>query len=537
MNCWRFSKRSSPSGNFSPVAIFAAASQPVIREVTIGTTILREGDPGDECYLVQAGEVAIVSSAGTHDECERARLGPGELFGEMALLSAAPRSASVIATRDCRLLVLGRAQLMQSIAADRRLASWLAHLYRSRERPRRKPGIVAFPQKTSHGEPIFVLKDPAHGSFFRLSENGWRLWQSVNGESSRRELIAQQFRATGKFAPQAVVDLLERLAAAGFIESPFGAELEALTQPWHLRAIGARLTRVFTWRTHLTGCDRWISRLYGGGAWILFTTPALALCATVAVAGLAALIFALSEGQVALTTERTGGSILWLLYAAVLIAGALHEASHAFAAKFFGREVDRIGIGWYWFGPIAFVDTSDMWLTGCWPRIAVDLAGIGANAVCAGLAALVALLIGGGLWAAVLWQFVVTSWWIIIGNLNPLFEFDGYYALSDWLDRPNLRQQALARLGRRREWQKHPLELGYACATLAYIAAVAALIIGTYNALLENWVGRLLGEAIAGTGGWVVAVAFLLIAALQFAPATRGRPFHARWPEGNESVH
>jgi hypothetical protein len=71
---------------------------------------------------------------------------------------------------------------------------------------------------------------------------------------------------------------------------------------------------------------------------------------------------------------------------------------------------------------------------------------------------------------------------------------------------------------------KHPLELGYACATLAYVAAIGALIIGTYNTLLESWMAHLLGVSVAGTGGWVIAVAFFLIAARQFAPATRGRP-------------
>jgi hypothetical protein len=52
---------------------------------------------------------------------------------------------------------------------------------------------------------------------------------------------------------------------------------------------------------------------------------------------------------------------------------------------------------------------------------------------------------------------------------------------------------------------------------------MGALIIGTYDTLLESWVAGLLGGPIAAIGGWVIAAAFLLIAALQFAPATRGR--------------
>jgi putative peptide zinc metalloprotease protein len=519
----RFPTRASRLASPSPAAALASASRLAPRDVTVGTVILRQGDPGDECYLVHVGEVAVVTSAGAENECERARLGPGELFGEMALLSGAPRSATVIATKDCQLLVLSRAELRQLMAADWRVASWLVDLLRSREGPRRMPEIAAFPQKTAHGEQIVVLKDPARRRYFRLSEDGWRLWQSLDGETSRRELIIRQFRATRKFAPQAVIDLLDRLAEAGFVEIAQLTEIEKLTRPSRWRVIAAWLTHAFTWQTYLIGCDRWLSRLYAKGVWVLFTRPALALCAAIAVSGLVALIVALIGGQVALTTERAGGSLLWFFYAAILVSGVLHEAGHAFAAKFFGREVDRIGIGWFWFGPIAFVDTSDMWLTGRQPRIAVDLAGIGANAVCAGFAVLAALLIGSGPWAAVLWQFVLSSWSIVLANLNPLFEYDGYYALSDWLDRPYLRRQALARLWQHGQWRTHRLELGYAFAALAYIAVMGALIIGAYSTLFESWVARLLGAPVAAAAGWVIAFAFLLIAALQTAPAARGR--------------
>ena len=50
-------------------------------------------------------------------------------------------------------------------------------------------------------------------------------------------------------------------------------------------------------------------------------------------------------------------------------------------------------------------------------------------------------------WAAALWQFAFSSYWMVAANLNPLLEFDGYYVVSDWLDRPNLRPRAMAWLG------------------------------------------------------------------------------------------
>ncbi|MEQ9642198.1 MAG: cyclic nucleotide-gated ion channel [Alphaproteobacteria bacterium] len=70
------------------------------REVPRGYTIMRQGDDGDGLYVVVSGQVEILLD-GTP-----ARLGPGEFFGEIALLERTPRVATVIALGDCRLLLL-----------------------------------------------------------------------------------------------------------------------------------------------------------------------------------------------------------------------------------------------------------------------------------------------------------------------------------------------------------------------------------------------------------------------------------------------
>jgi CRP/FNR family cyclic AMP-dependent transcriptional regulator len=70
-----------------------------------GTVLFREGDPGREMYVVQAGRVHITKRAG---EVEKllAVLGQGEFFGEMSILNNKPRSASATVAEDARLLVI-----------------------------------------------------------------------------------------------------------------------------------------------------------------------------------------------------------------------------------------------------------------------------------------------------------------------------------------------------------------------------------------------------------------------------------------------
>lgn len=87
--------------------------------VSAGVRVVAEGEDGDELYIVRSGEVAI-----QHADGEEARMGPGSVFGESAVLDPAPRLADVVATVDAELLVLDRAALLDlmgrrpEVAAD-----------------------------------------------------------------------------------------------------------------------------------------------------------------------------------------------------------------------------------------------------------------------------------------------------------------------------------------------------------------------------------------------------------------------------------
>ena len=67
-----------------------------------GRTIVREGDDGDALFVLLSGS-ATVERGGK----EVAVLGPGDYFGELALLDPAPRAATVTATDDVVMAVLG----------------------------------------------------------------------------------------------------------------------------------------------------------------------------------------------------------------------------------------------------------------------------------------------------------------------------------------------------------------------------------------------------------------------------------------------
>ncbi|MEI6558166.1 MAG: cyclic nucleotide-binding domain-containing protein [Rhodospirillaceae bacterium] len=70
------------------------------REVTAGSVVVRKGDSGDCMYFIVSGEIEVQLPNASP------RLGDGSFFGELALITGAPRNATAVATRPTQLLIL-----------------------------------------------------------------------------------------------------------------------------------------------------------------------------------------------------------------------------------------------------------------------------------------------------------------------------------------------------------------------------------------------------------------------------------------------
>jgi putative peptide zinc metalloprotease protein len=309
---------------------------------------------------------------------------------------------------------------------------------------------------------------------------------------------------------------VEDLSRAGFVttqhlsEAETGAAAEAWAERW-LR----RLARLRFWRWDVVGADAHVTAAYQSWGRFFFMPAALATLALVAVAGLVAFIAGMPAAGAVFAAPTTHPSLLLIVYPALVVSLVLHELGHALATKHFGRDVDRCGVGLYYFAPMAFVDTSDMWLEPPARRNVVNLAGLAVNAVVAGLASLSALVVDQPVLDLALWFVALTNYATIAANLNPLLELDGYYVLMDTLDRPNLRGRALrwlgslrpASLARPRELAKHPVELAYALAALAYIALLVWVLATVYRSVLLERLSLLLPQWAAVSLGYGLVLA------------------------------
>src|SRR5712671_6011595 len=116
------------------------------REFPAGTVIMRRGQAGDCMYFIIDGEVEIRLQA------QELYLGPGQFFGEVALLTGAPRNATVVAAQACTLLSLDIVDFHELLARHPELAR-IIH-----EEAQQRPGDVAAPPLS---EPALAIDESA----------------------------------------------------------------------------------------------------------------------------------------------------------------------------------------------------------------------------------------------------------------------------------------------------------------------------------------------------------------------------------------
>ena len=95
--------------------------QKLARSMPAGTVLFRDGDPGDVMYVIQRGRVRIFTEVKDAQK-QLAILGPGDFFGEMAILNDKPRNASAEVIEDAQMLAIDGRTLGVMITSNAEIA-------------------------------------------------------------------------------------------------------------------------------------------------------------------------------------------------------------------------------------------------------------------------------------------------------------------------------------------------------------------------------------------------------------------------------
>ena len=470
-----------------------------VEEVHIpaGTVIFRQGEPGDQCYLIRSGEVEIISMNEQNEEHHLATLKTPTLFGEATLITRSPRNATARALTDCELLMLRHEYLSELLETEKNVADTFMTLMIDRSRPLKNASVTVHERTTADGQQIVILKNADTGNYFKLSQEGWFVWQQLDGKQSMQEITLALAKQFGIFAPDIVAALISRLGRSGYVThvEVENSNASSKKQPLWVRAM-FQVRRVLEARMAIGDADKFLTKIYQKGIYLLFTKIGQIILMVLALSGIAA--FGFSTENVLTTFQLLPHTwvLLVILVPFTMLTVVTHEFGHAFAVKSFGHEVHYMGVGWYWLSPIAFTDTSDMWLSTRWPRVIVNIAGVFTDILMAGIASLLLLVIVNPYIQAFLWIFSLYTYINAFRMLSPLQEWDGYYILMDLLDRPRLRQSSVLwlikifpkSLRNPKLFKKHIPEICYWLYCIFFLLVVSVLTL-----LLQTFVFKILG--------------------------------------------
>lgn len=125
----------------------------------------------------------------------------------------------------------------------------------------------------------------------------------------------------------------------------------------------------------------------------------------------------------------------WMIFFTLSFIGVtFHEFGHASAASYYGAEHGGIGGGFYLFMPVYFADVTDIWKLTKQKRIIVNLAGIYFELIYV----FILILFGYIFDYTILIMLSCIFSLSILHSLNPFLRSDGYWVLSDAIEKPNL---------------------------------------------------------------------------------------------------
>ena len=297
-----------------------------------------------------------------------------------------------------------------------------------------------------------VVKDPLSLRHFVLQDEEYWLASQLDGHSTIEAIRARFER---EFAPRRMsVEHFEAFVARLHRDGLVVADGAGQGRVWLER--GRQLRRAKFWQTwgnllalRFRGVDpqRFLEAIEPWCEWCF--RPAVVVAGWLLILAAGGLLLAnweLARARLPDFDSFFGARNWWWLAIALAGTKVLHELGHALTCRRHGGECRELGLMFLVFTPCLYCDVSDAWLTpGKWRRAAISAAGIYVELVIAAIATLIWWFgAAGWLEHLCLSLIFVCGLGTLVFNANPLLRYDGYFVLSDLVERPNLWQQSRA---------------------------------------------------------------------------------------------
>ncbi|ETR70417.1 MAG: Peptidase M50 [Candidatus Magnetoglobus multicellularis str. Araruama] len=357
---------------------------------------------------------------------------------------------------------------------------------------------------------IAIIKDPVKKKYFRFEEEEYFVISHLDGIKTAEDiahLYNRQFydNLTGEDIEEFIAhikdnDLLEKDLAA--LNTFLYEQLKEQRKSKIRQAKGSALY----FRVPLVDPNTFFSKVMPYIQWF-WARPCIMFMNLVMISAVIVLFqnYGDFKAGMAHIFDFTSQSLLqlFILWATVMSVIAIHELGHGLTCRRFGGECHEIGFLFMFFNPCMYANVNDAWLfENKQHRLYVTFAGCFIEFLVGSIAVYVWVLTQQGAMINMLaFKVIVVCFFsAIFMNFNPLMKFDGYFALSDYLEMPNLRDRSKEYLSYLISTKIFRLKKEFDCITKR-----ERWILGVFGALVTIYMFNVLTGLIFLAGGFLIS--------------------------------
>jgi putative peptide zinc metalloprotease protein len=301
------------------------------------------------------------------------------------------------------------------------------------------------------GRSSFVVKDPVALKYFRWGAKEHRLASLLDGKRNVTEVlrIMQREFPDEEFNERNLQGTMNHFLNAGLLitdgtvaQRIFHQQTRLINKAKRSKLWLSILSKIISFKITLFDPDLLLMRLNRKLKCLWSWQAVAALLGMLAVA---TWFLTLDRGSLAQRMpDILGWQNLVILWIVLILVKVVHEFGHGLSCKHFGGEVHEMGAMFILFSPFLFCNATDSWVFHeKRKRMTVNFAGIYMELFLASVAAVLWVLTQPGIFNQICFNvMLVCSVTTIFFNVNPLMKYDGYYALSDAIEVPNLKERA-----------------------------------------------------------------------------------------------
>jgi putative peptide zinc metalloprotease protein len=304
-------------------------------------------------------------------------------------------------------------------------------------------GHVTVRMQRTRGQAWYVMHNQATGRHHRVNAQAFELVGRLDGRMSVDEIWQTLLRKQGDEAPTQndVIRIMGQLTDAGLVQAevtPDVRQMMAVDSERGKRERRARLNPL-SFRLSLFNPSALLEAVYPRVRGLLTVTSLVLWFVLLAVALTGMMINWTGIRNYSAMHFMTPRflAMVWVLYP---LLKSVHELGHALMLRRFGCEVPEVGVNFFMFVPMPYVDASAAnRLTSRAQRALISGAGIMVELAWAALGLGLWLLVEDGLVREMAFALMtIGGLSTLLFNGNPLMKFDGYFVACDMLDLPNL---------------------------------------------------------------------------------------------------